>query len=332
MNLLERSGDLEVLDCALTEAERCSGSVVLIGGEAGIGKTLLVQAFSEKHADDARVLWGTCDDLSTPRTLGPFRDIAGQVDGALKGAVIEGSRGEVFDAVLDAVVDERRPTAVIIEDVHWADGATLDVLKFLGRRIDRVAVELILTYRDEEVPQNHPLMLMIGDVPASAVHRVHPAPLSIEAVEQLAAGYEGSVENLFELTRGNPFLVTEALLAPGGDVPANVRDAVRTRASRLSPTGRVVADLVSVVPGHTERWLLEEFPEFKPDALDECRQRGLMEFDVANVWYRHELVRGAMEESLDPSLRRALNSFVAGSLANQEEDIARIVHHAAPGR
>jgi len=328
VDLLERSSDLEVLDCALTEAERRLGSVVLVGGEAGIGKTHLVQAFSQKHADDARVLWGTCDDLSTPRTLGPFRDIANQVDGALKGVVVEGSRSEVFDAVLDAVVDESRPTAVVIEDVHWADGATLDVLKFLGRRIDRVAVELVLTYRDEEVPDNHPLMLMIGDLPASAVHRVHPAPLSRSAVEELAAGYEGSVENLFAMTHGNPFLVTEALLAPGGDVPASVREAVRTRASRLSSSGQAVADLMSVVPGQTEMWLLEEFPEFTPDALDECRQRGLIEFDVANAWYRHELVRGAMEESLDPSLRRALNLFVADALANQEEDIARIVHHA----
>ena len=215
VDLLERADDLEVLEHALAEAERSSGSVVLIGGEAGIGKTRLVQWFSGIHADDARVLWGACDDLSTPRTLGPFRDIAGQVDGALKNAVVEGTRGEVFDAVLDAVVEGGRPTAVIIEDVHWADGATLDVLKFLGRRIDRVSVTLILTYRDEEVPDNHPLMLMIGDLPSSAVHRVHPAPLSRAAVEELASGYEGSVENLFTMTRGNPFLVSELLLVPG---------------------------------------------------------------------------------------------------------------------
>ena len=306
VDLLEREDNLEVLEHALAEAERSSGSVVLIGGEAGIGKTQLVQSFSEIHADDARVLWGACGDLSRPRTLGPFRDIAGQVDGVLKDAVVEGTRGEVFDAVLDAVVGSGRPTAVIVEDVHWADGATLDVLKFLGRRIDRVPATLILTYRDEEVPDNHPLMLMIGDLPASAVHRVHPAPLSRAAVEKLAAGYEGSVENLFAMTRGNPFLVSEALLAPGGDVPANVRDAVRTRASRLSPIGQAVADLISVVPGQTERWLLEEFPEFDPGALDECRQRGLIEFESVRARYRHELVRGAMEESLESSRRRAL--------------------------
>ena len=328
MTLLERAVDLEILDSALAAAGHGSGSVVLVSGEAGIGKTRLVQSFSQSHRDDARILWGACDDLSTPRTLGPFRDIALQVDGTLKNAVVEGTRGGVFDAVLDLIADGDHTTAVIIEDVHWSDGATLDVLKFLGRRIHRIPATLILTYRDEEVPDDHPLRLVVGDMPASAVHRVNLAPLSMAAVEELAAGYEGSVERLFVETRGNPFLVTEGLLAPGGDVPVNVRDAVRTRASRLSGDGRAVAELVSVVPGQTERWLLEAFPEFRPDALDECRQRGLVEFDGAAVWYRHEIVRGAMEESLSPQRRRALNAFAVEVLAGRDADIARIVHHA----
>ena len=324
MDLLERADDLEVLEQALADAERSSGSVVLIGGEAGIGKPRLVQSFSENHAGDARILWGGCDDLSTPRTLGPFRDIAGQVDGHLKDAVVDGTRSEVFDAVLDVVVDANIPTAVVIEDVHWADGATLDVLKFLGRRIERAPVTLMLTFRDEEVPDNHPLMLMFGDLPASAVHRVHPAPLSKSAVEELASGYGGSVEDLYASTRGNPFLVTEALLAPGGDVPANVRDAVRTRASRLSPTARAVADLIAVVPGQPEMWLIEEFPEFDSDSLDECHRRGLVVFDGAHAWYRHELVRGAMEETLEPTRRRALNAYVADALSNKSVKVSRI--------
>ncbi|MEN8114256.1 MAG: AAA family ATPase [Actinomycetota bacterium] len=328
MELLERAADLKILDDALTAAGRRSGSVVLVGGEAGIGKTRLVQAFSGSHADDARILWGSCDDLSTPRTLGPFHDIANQVNGDLKEAVIDGERGQVFDAAFSAISGGSRPTAVVIEDVHWADGATLDVLKFLGRRIDRTAATLILTYREEEVPVDHPLMLVVGDLTASAVHRINLAPLSREAVEELAAGYEGSAENLFVRTRGNPFLVTEALLVPGGDVPANVRDAVRTRASRLSTNGQFVAEFVAVVPNQTERWLLEALPEFEAGALDECHERGLIEFDGAAAWYRHELVRGAMEESLVPQRRRALNMLVLEALAGRDSDVARIVHHA----
>ncbi len=317
-----------MLDSALADAGRASGSVVLVSGEAGIGKTRLVRSFSHNHRDDARILWGACDDLSTPRTLGPFHDIAIQVDGVLKDAVVEGKRGDVFDAVLDVVAEGSRTTAVIVEDVHWADGATLDVLKFLGRRIDRVPATVILTYRDEEVPDDHPLMLVVGDLPASAVHRVHLAPLSMAAVKEVAVGYTGSVKGLYDKTRGNPFLVTEALMAPGDDVPLNVRDAVRTRASRLSATGRAVAELISVVPGQTERWLLEALPEYGSGALDECRQRGLIEFDGAAAWYRHELVRGAMEGSLTSLRRRGLNEFVIKILVSRNADIARIVHHA----
>ena len=332
VDLLERDTDLGVLDFALSEAGRGAGSVVLVGGEAGIGKTSLVRAFTHNHSEDARILWGTCDDLTTPRTLGPFHDIAIQVGGALKEAVVGGQRGEVFDAVLEGIVDGASPTAVIIEDVHWADGATLDVLKFLGRRIDRVAATLVLTYRDEEVPQSHPLMLVVGDLPASAVHRVDLAPLSMAAVEGVAIRYGGSAESLFAKTRGNPFLVSEALMTPQGDVPVNVRDAVRSRAARLSAIGRAVAELISVVPGRTERWLLDAFPEFDLEAIDECTQRGLIEFDGAVASYRHELVRGAMEESLAPRRRRELNAFVLNVLSSRDADIARIVHHARQAR
>jgi DNA-binding CsgD family transcriptional regulator/tetratricopeptide (TPR) repeat protein len=327
MDLLEREAELATLDSALNDAGGGSGSVILVSGEAGIGKTRLVRAFA-RDASDARILWGACDDLSTPRTLGPFHDIASQEGGALKGVVVDGTRGEVFDAVLEAISGGSTPTVMIIEDVHWADGATLDVLKFLGRRIEQSAGVLVLTYRDEEVRLDHPLRLVVGDLPASAVHRIELAPLSMAAVESVASQNGGSAADLYSKTRGNPFLVSEALMAPAGDVPVNVRDAVRTRAARLSETGLAVAELISVVPGQTERWILDAFPEFHVDALDECRERGLIEFDAALVRYRHELVRGALEESLASSRRRELNAFVLDVLVSRNADIARVVHHA----
>ncbi len=327
MDLLEREAELATLYSALNDAGSGSGSVILVSGEAGIGKTRLARAFA-RDAADARILWGACDDLSTPRTLGPFHDIASQEGGALKSVVIDGTRGEVFDAVLETVSSGSLPTVVIIEDVHWADGATLDVLKFLGRRIEQSAAVLVLTYRDEEVRVDHPLRLVVGDLPTSAVHRIELAPLSMAAVESVAGQNGGSASDLYSKTRGNPFLVSEALMAPAGDVPVNVRDAVRTRAARLSETGRAVAELISVVPSQTERWILDAFPEFQVDALDECRERGLIEFDASSVWYRHELVRGALEESLAPNRRRELNALVLDVLVSQNADIARIVHHA----
>lgn len=327
MDLLERQSDLDVLESALDAAGRGSGSVVLVGGEAGIGKTRLVRRFADDHDDETRILWGACDDLSTPRTLGPFHDIALQIDGPLRDAVDTGTRSEVFDSTLRSISNEGSPTVVVIEDVHWADGATLDVLKFLGRRIERVGAVLILTYRTEEVSSQHQLMLVIGDLPAPAVHRLMLSPLTEAAVAELAAGYGGSAEDLFIKTRGNPFLVTEALMT-GDVVPANVRDAVRTRAARLLPAGRAVAEFLAVVPSQTERWLLEGLPNFEPAALDECRERGLIEFDTAAAWYRHELVRGAMEDSLVAERRRELNALALARLIEREADVARIVHHA----
>lgn len=328
MQLLEREGDLGLLDRALANAGQGSGSVVLVGGEAGLGKTRLVQAFASRNEDAARILWGACDDLSTPRTLGPFHDIALQVGGALREAVAEGSRGEVFDAALELIGDGSEPTALIVEDVHWADGATLDVLKFLGRRVGRANTTLILTFRSEEVGSDHPLMLVIGDLSADVLVRTELAPLSEAAVAHLATGYPGSTADLFASTQGNPFLVTEALLAGAGSVPANVRDAVRSRVARLSGPGRALAEFASVVPSQTERWLLEALPEYSPAALAECRDRGLLEYDSRAAWYRHELVRGAVERSLAPDRRRAWNGLAFEALAERNADDARIVHHA----
>jgi predicted ATPase len=136
--LLERDGELDALETALRRAALGSGSVVLISGEAGIGKTSLVRAFVRAAVPRATVLQGVCDDLLTPRTLGPLRDAARSRGGPLAAALADGDR----DAVLAAVLTEltgARPTVLVLEDVHWADDATLDVLRYVGRRVDGLA-------------------------------------------------------------------------------------------------------------------------------------------------------------------------------------------------
>lgn len=328
MELLERETDLEGLESAFKDAQLNQGSVVLVGGEAGIGKTQLIRAFAAAHENDARILWGGCDDLSTPRTLGPFRDIALHVGGDLKTEIgLGGSRGAVFDAAFEAIDTGVRPTIVLIEDVHWADGATLDVIKFIGRRIDRTSAMLVLTYREEETPADRSLTVVAGDIPASSVRRLHLAPLSRAAVDELAVEFGGSKDQLYSATQGNPFLVTEMLRAATGDIPPTVRDAVRARSVRLSPAGLAVAELTSVIPRQAELWLVTVLPEFTPEALEECRERGLVDHDAEAVWYRHELVRGAMEETLSPQRRSELNQLVLDTLVSHDADVARIVHH-----
>src|SRR5215217_1073414 len=143
--LLERDAELRRLRETLRGAGQGRGSAVLVSGEAGMGKTSLVRAFASEASGAARVLVGACDDLVTPRTLGPFRDMARDAGGPLAEAV-DPVAGR--DAVVGAVHQELagRPTVMIVEDAHWADDAPLDVLRYLAWRIPALPSVLVLTY------------------------------------------------------------------------------------------------------------------------------------------------------------------------------------------
>src|SRR5262245_54051985 len=130
VRLLEREHELAALGESLSEARLGQGRLVFVAGEAGAGKTSLVRAFTTT-AGRTRVLFGHCDALSTPRPLGPFLD-AGR-DGTLPELAQRGAQpGEVFEALHDLVSAE--PTVLVLEDLHWADEATLDMLRMLGGR------------------------------------------------------------------------------------------------------------------------------------------------------------------------------------------------------
>jgi DNA-binding CsgD family transcriptional regulator/tetratricopeptide (TPR) repeat protein len=329
MDLLERHAELATLDAALADAAGGKGRLVLISGEAGIGKTRLTRTFTDRHATDAVVVWGACDDLSTPRPLGPFRDIATQLGGGLAEMLSTGpSLTAVFDAVLDALEHGRTPKVLVIEDVHWADAATFDVITFLGRRVERLPTVLIVTSRTEDLEATQRLRVAVGDIPATSVRRLEPRPLSKEAVVEMARDYHGQTDALYEVTGGNPFLVTEALTLPDVGVPASVRDAVAARLARLGPAAQATAEAASVIPGQAERWLLSEMANDSVAALDECKSRGLIDYDEWLVWYRHELVRGAVRNSLSPQRRWELNQRALAALIEAGSDVARIIHHA----
>ena len=149
-SLLERDQELATLLDAARGAAGGEGSVVLLHGEAGIGKTSLVSAIRSQLPAEMRMLVGSCDALSTPRTLGPFRDLAAAVGPRLGQALQAGERDVVMDALLDEL-QRPPPSTLVVEDVHWADEATLDTLRFLVRRIAQLPVVLLLTYRDDEL-------------------------------------------------------------------------------------------------------------------------------------------------------------------------------------
>ena len=330
MDLLERTEFFQQLQDTLAEVTQGHGRVVLVCGEAGIGKTSLVEQFVEAKKKQTRVLWGGCDALFTPRPLGPLYDIAQQIRGNLITLLQdEAPRAAIFSAVFDELQNSTS-TLLVIEDVHWADEATLDLLKFLGRRINRVNSMLVVTYRDEEVGADHPLRLVLGDLPPRSVARLLLPPLSEDAVKQLAdrADYR---EDLYQVTGGNPFFVTEALESKGPGVPVTVRDAVLSRAARVSPAARAVLELVSVVPAKTETWLLHDAISPEMIALEEAIDAGMLRCDSEAVAFRHELARRAVEGSIALPRRQNLHKLVLKALLGRSSEalLARIVHHAA---
>ena len=216
---------------------------MLVSGEAGIGKTSVVERFIERNPSGTRVLWGTCEALFTPRPLGPLYDIAHQGQPALRALLEDGeNRATLFAAVLAELAHDPPPTVLVIEDIHWADEATLDLVKFLARRIHRIPALLILTYRDDEIDRDHPLRLVLGDLPARDVVRLQLPPLSEAVVMALAEQAGRPTERLYATTGGNPFYVTEVLASHAQGIPVTIRDAVMTRVARLSPGAREVLD------------------------------------------------------------------------------------------
>ena len=253
---LERDAFLTELDVALAGAGG-QGCVVLVSGEAGIGKTTLLERFADRlqTADGrTRVLWGACDALFTPRPLGPLLDMARQAQGVLREVTRDNiDRERVFLSVLDELSRASPRTLAIFEDVHWADEATLDLLKYLVRRIGKTRSLLVLSFRDDEVDAAHPLRRLLGELPARSARRLRLPPLSETAVARLATAAGRRAEDLHSITGGNPFYVTEVLATDGSGIPALVRDAVLARAARLTPDATEVLNVVSAAPGRIER-------------------------------------------------------------------------------
>jgi AAA ATPase domain len=237
--LLERESSLALLLEYAAQAAGGEGRLVLLGGEAGVGKSALVERL-RRELPEARWSWGLCDGLFTPRPLGPLFDLADQFGGALLERCRAGAgREELFGALLTRVGGSGVLDVVVVEDIHWADEATLDLLRYLSRRLRDAAVLLVATYRDDGLAAGDRFRVALGDLALQrCTRRVGLAPLSADAVRELAGGSGLSVPELYRLTGGNPFYVTEVLRAGMEQVPPSARDAVLARAARLSGAAR----------------------------------------------------------------------------------------------
>jgi DNA-binding CsgD family transcriptional regulator/tetratricopeptide (TPR) repeat protein len=329
MELLERDGVLDELHRLLRQAADGRGRLLLLGGEAGVGKTSVLRRFSSEAATCARVLLGHCDPLSTPRALGPLFDI----DHPLLNRHLaeDAPRDTIFRAVLACFASTSRPTLLAIEDAHWADEATLDLLRFLGRRLASSRALVIVTFRNDEIGSRHPLRHLLGDLATTdTVQRLALAPLTIEAVKSLANGSGLDGMALYERTRGNPFFVTEVLGA-GGGIPPNVRDAVLARASRLDAAAWAVLEAAAVIGSPVDLTLLDAVTTRAPGDLEACLELGMLLGDGPTLSFRHELAREAILTAISPPRRVDIHRAILRTLEEDPSlpsDAARLAHHA----
>ena len=328
--LLERDDELAELAAAFEAATTgSSGAIALVSGDAGIGKSSLVREFTASVRGSARVLAGACDDLFTPRSLGPFHDMVPSAGPDVAAALAAMDREGLLSA-LGGLLGDGRPTVFVVEDAHWADDATLDVLRWLLRRLVDHRGLVVLTYRSTDVASGHPLQRLLGSVPASIAHRIELPALGLEAIASLmrAAGRDLDAQELARVTDGNPFFVTEVLADARADIPASVVDAVIARL-HAAPVETVKALLIcSVIPGTID---IELAAALLGDVqvLDEAERRGMLIADREGIRFRHDLARRAIEGSLTDLLRLSSHRRVLEQLLALDAPPSQLVHHAA---
>lgn len=331
MKLLERDQFILELQDLFVKSRSEHGNIVAISGEAGIGKTSLVEYFVKQNEGQANILWGACDDLFTPRPLAPLYDIVTQLNSKIVDHLDSGNpRPSIFSNFLKEI-QNNEPNIIVIEDMHWADESTIDLLQFLGRRINKSQSLLIITYRDDEIKSDHPLRLALSNIPSNNLKRIKLTQLSENAVELLAKNYGKDNGNLYSITGGNPLFVAEVLLNKESETSATIKELVTSKLNRLSSEARSATEMISVIPGKAEKWLVQNLvKDF--NMIDESIEMGILKIEGESILFRHELTRMAIEESLSESKRLNLNSKVLNVLIEQkniDHYLSRIFHHAS---
>jgi DNA-binding CsgD family transcriptional regulator/tetratricopeptide (TPR) repeat protein len=328
MRLIERESQLAALHQYADEASQGHGRLVLISGEAGVGKSVLLEEFAQ-GLGDARWLWAACDGLFTPAALGPLLDIASQLDGELlRLCRAEARRDQLYGALLGQLGDLESLTVLAIEDVHWADEATLDLLSYLGRRIQHLRVLLLVTYRDDALAVDDPLRLTLGTLASQrATRRLSLATLSVGGVGILAQGSGIDAAELHQLTAGNPFFVTEVVQAGSDALPASVRDAVLARTRTLKTQARDALEVAALIGSRMQSELLVTLID-DPLIMDELISRGLLIKDGDDLRFRHEIARVAVEAAIPPYRKAAIHTKIMDALLSSgSDDDARLAFH-----
>lgn len=337
--LLEREAAIDIFTNAL-EASKRAGKVLLLSGEAGMGKTTLLEHMREASKETFCVHWSGCDPLFTPRPFAPIHDFARQFAPELFPLLNSNDKtaktaSQIILAFFNRLERLDKPTLLIIEDVHWADNATLDILQYVVRRISVVPCLLCLSYRDDEVTIEHPFSTVINLVPSAHARRIELKPLSLKSVKSLAKGKHTNPEKLFEISSGNPFFISEILAADEQAkqyVPSSVRDAVGARLTTLNEQERSLLNTLCFIPYSIPVELINHlFPENNQGALETCLSRKFLNTDITGECrFNHELSRLAILSMVPIHIQKQMHANILAAIEALKltDNLAWLVHHA----
>jgi DNA-binding CsgD family transcriptional regulator/tetratricopeptide (TPR) repeat protein len=339
MELLERKNDLDRLLLVWANATAGWGKTVLITGEAGVGRSSFLQQFSQEMKNSGTYLMGCCEPLSLPRPLGPLYDIAPRLGKSFTQSIrTQENHSVIFASLLDELTNIGKPICLVFEDVQWADAGTLDLIQYLGRRIETLPILLLVSYRTCELAADHPLKAALGSLPREHTGRVDLQPLSRQSVAILAHQHSVRTDLLFELTQGNPFYLTEVLSTPSDTLPETVIRFISSKLAALSPAARQLCELISTIPNEAELSVISQITfgcDVKltgdnPELVESCTNSGLIYFTGTGLRFRQEIARRAVENSLGPLKRKSWHGvMIEIMIRDQTLPKARLVHHAA---
>lgn len=330
MPLIERDGLMTSLRKHFDNVSEGEGHCILLSGEAGIGKTALVKEFCKLHSNTCTIYQGACDDLFTPRPLAPLYDVLWQVNKERWPVPSSHEeRSALFASFFQELSTKKGRSLIVFEDIHWADEGTLDFIKFFARRLGQLPCLFILTYRDNEVNTNRPLRNVLGQLPPDSFTKLALAPLSKQAVIDMAVlkGYNG--EEVYSISGGNPFYVNEILASYSPGIPDNIKDSILAVFERQRESIKNSWRIWSIMPEGLE---VDRVAKVKTMFdLEHCFAMNVIIVQNGKVVIKHELYRRTIEESLTPLKKIELNKkmleLFLGSFEAKGE-IERILHYA----
>jgi DNA-binding CsgD family transcriptional regulator len=325
--LVERERQLGALDEAF--AEPSSGVVVLVSGEAGFGKTSLLEVFLGALDHRYRTLRAACEPVGIPTGFAPLFELLDDLPEDLATDVRTGAgRAAVYAGMLDLLKNDK--VVLTIEDLHWADEATLGMVRYLGRRIGVTGSRLIATYRPEELDFNPPLRLVVADLGPAAI-RIDVPTLTIAGVEQLVGGLGLDPAAVHAATLGNPLFVDEVARHPDLELPPNVQNAVLANAGRLPDDTLEFLRTVALSPDGVALEQIAQMGDETGAHTDLGFQRRLLVANRGRIACRHELIRQSLVNSTPPATTQRLHQLLLVSLETRaagSADTARLAHHA----